>query len=356
MRAAALWRVLPRIEGKQIARASRVATLAHQYRRFRVEVEKDMGETVYLEKHRRRNQLKRRIVKNWELYLFLAPALIALLLFNYAPMYGVQIAFKDYKSYQGIWGSEWVGLEHFQRFVGLNMFPVLMRNTLFISFYSLLAGFPLPILLALALNACDGKRFKRVVQTVTYAPHFISTVVVVGMINLMFSPSTGIIITILQKLGLASGNLNVLLSPGSFRHLYVWSNVWSSLGWNSIVYLSALSAVDPSLHEAAVMDGATKAQRCRHIDLPCIVPTIVMLLILRSGSIMSVGFQKVYLMQNSMNLDTSEVLSTYVYKQGMRNAEYSYSTAIDLFNSIINFLLLYTVNFVSRRLGENSLW
>ena len=206
------------------------------------------------------------------------------------------------------------------------------------------------------LQACAAPRFKKIVQTITYAPHFISTVIVVGMINLFFSPSTGVFTIVLQKLGLLEGNLNVLLSEGSFRHLYVWSGVWSNIGWNSIVYLSALSGVDPALHEAAIVDGANKLQRCRHIDLPCIVPTIIMLLILRMGNLMDVGFQKAYLMQNSMNLNVSEVLSTYVYKQGMQKVQYSYSTAIDLFNSAINFVLLISVNTISRKVSETSLW
>ena len=303
--------------------------------------------------HRR---LARRIARNWELYLYLLPVMLVLFLFSYMPMYGVQIAFKDFKSFKGIWGSSWVGLKHFRRFIGLNMFPKLMKNTVAISVYSLLAGFPLPILLALGLNACAAPRFKKLVQTVTYAPHFISTVIVVGMINLFFSPSAGVFTIVLQKLGLLEGNLNVLLSEGSFRHLYVWSGVWSNVGWNSIVYLSALSGVDPALHEAAIMDGANKLQRCRHIDLPCIVPTIIMLLILRMGNMMDVGFQKAYLMQNSMNLNASEVLSTYVYKQGMQKVQYSYSTAIDLFNSAINFILLISVNAISKRVSETSLW
>ncbi len=236
------------------------------------------------------------------------------------------------------------------------MFPRLLKNTIAISVYSLVAGFPLPILLALALNACQAHKFKRIVQTVSYAPHFISTVILVGMINLFFSPSSGVVATILQRLGLLQGNLNVLMNPNAFIHLYVWSGVWSSLGWNSIVYLSALSGVDTSLHEAATVDGANKLQRCLHIDLPCIMPTIVMLLILNTGNIMSVGFEKAYLMQNSLNLDASEVLSTYVYKQGVKNAQYSYSAAIGLFNSVINFVLMYSVNRISRTVSENSLW
>ncbi len=307
-------------------------------------------------KMRRRRKLRQDILKNWELYLFLLPAVVALFLFSYLPMYGVQIAFRDYKSFKGIWGSEWVGLKHFERFVGLDMFPRLLKNTIAISVYSLVAGFPLPILLALALNACQAHKFKRIVQTVSYAPHFISTVILVGMINLFFSPSSGVVATILQRLGLLQGNLNVLMNPNAFIHLYVWSGVWSSLGWNSIVYLSALSGVDTSLHEAATVDGANKLQRCLHIDLPCIMPTIVMLLILNTGNIMSVGFEKAYLMQNSLNLDASEVLSTYVYKQGVKNAQYSYSAAIGLFNSVINFVLMYSVNRISRTVSENSLW
>lgn len=307
-------------------------------------------------KARRRRKLYNNIIKNWELYLFLLPALLVLLLFKYFPMYGVQIAFRDYKSFKGITGSKWVGLKHFKRFMGLPIFPKLLKNTLTISIYSLLASFPLPILLALALNSCEKQRYKRIVQTVTYAPHFISTVIIVGMINLFFSPSTGVIVTLLQKMGLMEGNLNILLNANAFKHLYVWSGVWQGLGWNSIVYLSALSGVDPSLHEAAVVDGANKLQRCRHIDLPCIAPTIVMLLILRVGDIMDVGFQKAYLMQNSLNLDASEVLSTYVYKQGLREAQYSYAAAIDLFNAVINFALLVSVNQISKKLSSNSLW
>ena len=298
----------------------------------------------------------RKISVNWELYLFLLPAIVLLFLFHYLPMYGIQIAFRDFKSFLGIWDSKWVGLKHFSRFMNLQMFPILLRNTISISLYSLLAGFPLPIILALALNSTSGRRFKRIVQTVTYAPHFISIVVIVGMINLMFAPSTGILVTILKSLGLQDGNLNILLDEGSFIHLYVWSGVWTALGWNSIVYLSALSGVDPALHEAGIVDGATKAQRCFYIDLPCIIPTIVMLLILQTGTIMTVGFQKAFLMQNSMNIGASEVISTYVYKQGITKAQYSYSTAVDLFNSVINFVLLISVNAVARKMSDNSLW
>lgn len=307
-------------------------------------------------KIRERKKLLRRIGRNWELYLYLLPAVLVLFLFSYLPMYGVQIAFKEFKSFKGIEGSDWVGFKHFVRFMGLNSFPKLMRNTIIISVYSLLAGFPLPIVLALALNTCESDKFKKFTQTITYAPHFISTVILVGMINLMFAPSNGIFAVMLRSVGLLKGNLNTLMQEGAFRHLYVWSTVWSGLGWNSIVYLSALSGVDPSLHEAAIVDGANKLQRCRHIDLPCIAPTIVMLLILRLGGVMDVGFQKAYLMQNSMNINVSEVLSTFVYKTGIKEAQYSYAASVDLFNSLINFFLLVSVNWISRKVSETSLW
>lgn len=315
-----------------------------------------MSDIASVLKQRRRGRLVRRILKNWELYLFLLPVIVMLWLFNYVPMYGIQIAFRDYKSFKGITGSKWVGLKHFQRLFGLDMFRTLIVNTLSISVYSLLAGFPLPIILALALNSCSALKFKKVVQTVSYAPHFISTVILVGMINLFFAPSNGVFTVILQKLGLLKGSLNTLMRADSFIHLYVWSGVWAGIGWNSIVYLSALTGVDPSLHEAATVDGANKLQRCVHIDIPCIAPTIVMLLILNSGSLMSVGFQKAYLMQNALNLNRSEILSTYVYKQGIKSAQYSFSTAVGLFNSVINFLLMVSVNWVSRRVSQNSLW
>lgn len=305
---------------------------------------------------RNRKKLLRRIGRNWELYLYLLPAVVVLFLFSYLPMYGVQIAFKDFKSFKGIEGSDWVGLKHFERFLGLTSFPKLMKNTLTLSIYSLLAGFPLPIVLALALNTCESQKFKKFTQTITYAPHFISTVILVGMINLMFAPSNGIFAVMLRSVGILDGSLNVLMSESAFKHLYVWSGVWAGLGWNSIVYLSALSGVDPSLHEAAIVDGANKMQRCRHIDLPCIAPTVVMLLILALGGVMGVGFQKAYLMQNSMNINSSEVLSTFVYKTGIKGAQYSYAAAVDLFNSIINFVLLITVNWISKKLTETSLW
>lgn len=300
--------------------------------------------------------LGKRILQSYELYIFLLPAIILLIIFNYMPMYGVLIAFKDFKSSLGIMGSPWVGLKYFERFFSMPMFTVILKNTLVLSFYSLLAGFPLPIVLALLLNSTPGNRLKKVVQTVTYAPHFISIVIIVGMINIFFSPSSGIIVNLLHGMGLMQGNLEVLMNAGSFPHLYVWSGVWQSIGWNSIIYLSALSSVDPSLHEAAIVDGASKFQRVMKIDFPSILPTVVILLILNSGSIMNVGFEKVFLMQNAFNPSTSEVISTYVYKIGIKEAQYSLSAAIGLFNSAVNFIMIMIVNQVSRRLGQGSLW
>lgn len=294
--------------------------------------------------------------QNIELYLFLLPAIVYLIVFAYMPMGGIAIAFKNFKPHLGIWGSEWAGLRYFERFFSMPMFPVILKNTLVLSLYQLLAGFPLPVLLALALNSCTANRFKKIVQTVTYAPHFISTVVIVGMINVFFAPSNGIVQNLLVKMGVASQSLGVLTSTAAFPHLYVWSGIWAGIGWGSIIYLGALTGVDPSLHESAMVDGASKFKRILHIDIPAILPTIVILLILDSGKIMSVGFEKAYLMQNSMNLQASEIINTYVYKIGLREGQYSLSTAIGLFNSAINFSMILLVNWISRRLGESSLW
>ena len=302
------------------------------------------------------NRLARNIRKNAGLYLLILPAVIYLLIFSYAPMYGVIIAFKNYKPYRGILGSEWVGLYQFRRFFTLGSFWAIITNTLRLSVYSLAAGFPLPIILALCLNSCRDRWYKNVTQTVTYAPHFISTVVLVGMINVFFSPSMGIVSTLLRKLGLISGPLMTLLSEKAFSHLYVWSGVWQGMGWSSIIYLAALAGVDVSLHEAAMVDGANKLQRMLHIDLPGIVPTVVTLLILNCGGILNVGFEKDYLMQNSMNLNASEIISTYVYKVGLLNSQYSYSTAIGLLNSVINLLLLLAVDRISKSLGQTGLF
>lgn len=291
--------------------------------------------------------------RTWMLYLFLLPAFIYLVIFNYAPMYGVQIAFRNYNALDGVWGSAWVGMTHFVKFVQSYQFWDLLRNTLVISIYSLIAGFPMPIIFALLLNNVTSKRYRKFSQMVTYAPHFISTVVFCGMIW-VFLGSDGIINQIIMMLG---GNaVGFMSTPSLFKHIYVWSGVLQSMGFSSIIYISVLTAVSPELHEAAIMDGATKFQRMIYIDLPHLVPTMVILLIMNMGQIMNVGFEKAFLLQNDVNLTASEIISTYVYKIGIQGAQFSYSAAIGLFNNIINFILIVSVNKISAKLTKISLW
>ena len=295
--------------------------------------------------------------RRWQLFLFLLIPVIWVLIFNYAPMVGIQIAFRKYKIRDGIWGSRWVGLANFTKFFGSYQFQRVLVNTIRVSLYSLAAGFPLPIVLALCMNALTNQRYKKFIQTLTYIPHFISTVVMVGMLMQIFNSNTGLY----GRLGwLFTGQRpeDILSQASVFRHMYVWSGVWQGMGWSSIIYMAALSSVDASLHEAAEIDGASRFQRCIYIDFPCILPTATILLIMNAGNIMSVGFEKVFLMQNSLNLSTSEVISTYVYKVSLTasGSDFSYGTAIGLFNSVINLMLLVIVNFISKRLTENSLW
>lgn len=304
----------------------------------------------------RRHPLKKKWSQSWELYLFLVPAVAYLVLFAYGPMLGIQIAFKDYRPFRGIWGSAWVGLKHFTRFFTMNSFWPMLKNTLTLSIYSLLVGFPLPILLALLLNTSPHPRFKKAVQTVTYAPHFISLVIIVGMLRVFLSPNNGLVGNALRSLGLLDGSLMLLTSPSAFKHLYVWSGVWQGMGWSSIIYLGALTGVDPALHESALIDGANKLQRIVYIDLPSIVPTVVVLLILNCGSIMNVGFEKVFLMQNALNISASETINTFIYKMGIQQTQYSFSTAVGLFNSVINFAILIAANAFANMLGESALW
>lgn len=297
------------------------------------------------------------IKRNWGLLLLFFPTLLYIIVFRYLPMGGILIAFKDYKPSLGIFGSPWAshhGLKYFQMFFSSYNFSTLVKNTLRVSLYSLIAGFPFPILFALLLNSLPGKRYKKVVQTVTYAPHFISMVVMVGMLYIFLSPSSGLVNIAIRALG---GNTVMFLnSKDMFPHVYVWSGVWQHFGWDSILYIAALANVSPELHEAAIVDGASKWQRLRYIDFPSILPTAVIMLILNTGSIMSVGFEKAYLLQNSLNLATSEVLSTYVYKVGLLNSQFSLSTAMGLFNSVVNFTMLVLVNQISKKVAGSSLW
>ena len=269
-------------------------------------------------------------------------------------MFNAVLAFKDYNVIKGIWGSPWVGTKYFRLFFDNPAFGTLLRNTLYISLYQLAVSFPMPILLAIALNEIRNGRFKRTVQLVTYAPYFISTVVMVSVIILFLSPRLGIVNTILGTLGMES--VNFLGSSGMFRSIYVWSEVWQGAGYSAVIYLAALAGVDPSLYEAAKVDGASRLQKIVNVDLPGLMPAAVIILILSVGNIMAVGFEKIYLLQNPLNLSTSEIISTYVYKMGLLNANYSFATAVGLFNSVINLVLLVLVNAVARRISNNSLW
>ena len=290
----------------------------------------------------------------WQVWVFLLPTIVYYIVFHYFPMYGLQIAFKDFVPVKGIMGSPWVGLKHFQRFVTGPFFKEIVWNTIALSLYSLVVGFPLPILFAVMLNYQRNKVFKKVVQTVSYAPHFISTVVMVGMLMLMLSPTSGIVNHMITALG--GKAINFMGSANLFRHIYVWSGIWQEMGYSSIIYIGALTAINPELHEAAMVDGATIWKRIWHIDIPGIMPTIVILLIMRTGSLLGVGFEKVYLMQNTVNSKYSEVISTYVYKMGLSRAQYSFGSAVGMFNSVINFVILTVVNTIAGKVGSSSLF
>ena len=292
--------------------------------------------------------------RNWDLYLLFLPVVAYYAIFHYAPMYGVQIAFKNFNSARGIWASEWVGFEHLLRFFRGYFIGRLLMNTILISLYSLAIGFVTPIILALMLNEVRNSAFKRTVQTVTYAPHFLSTVVMVGMLIAILSPTNGLINNIIKLFG--AQPINFMTSPEWFKTLYVFSDVWQDTGWGSIIYLAALSGISPELHEAAQIDGASRLRRIWHINLPGIQPTIVILFILACGGIMSVGFEKVFLMQNDANQPASDVISTYVYRVGIKGAQYSFSAAVGLFNSVVNFILLTIANQLSKWVTETSFW
>ena len=300
-----------------------------------------------------RKQTATRIWKHREYYLMLLPAVLYVALFCYAPMYGLQIAFKNYKVSLGVSGSPWIGFRNFTDFFQSYYFVTLLKNTLVLSLYALIVGFPIPIIIALIINEMKG-RFKKVTQTVLYAPHFISLVVLVSILNSMLSPSQGVVNTILEMLG--RERIYFMADPKYFRHLYVWSGVWQGMGWGAIIYLAALSGVDPVLHEAADIDGATRLQKILHINIPTILPTIIIMLILRMRQVISVGYEKVYLMQNSMNVETAEVISTYVYKRGILNSNYSFSAAVGLFNNVVNVILVLFANWISKKVSKTSLF
>ena len=294
------------------------------------------------------------IVRDYQLYLLLIPILAYYIIFHYMPMYGLRIAFMEYDIIKGFNRSPWVGFKQFEKLFTSPYFLTSLRNTLVISIYSLVASTPLPILFALLLNSVHDGFFKKSAQTISYAPHFISTVVIVGMIKLFLSPTAGIFNVVITAFG--GQPINFMAEPELFPHIYVWSGIWQNLGWNAVLYIAALGGVDPQLHEAAQLDGASRLQRMWHVDIPGILPTIIIVFIMNLGGIMNVSFEKVFLMQNDLNIVTSETIATYTYKQGLQQAKYSYSTATGIFNSLVNIALLVTVNGISRKVTETSLW
>ncbi|MGI6254423.1 MAG: ABC transporter permease [Acutalibacter sp.] len=290
----------------------------------------------------------------WQLYLFAAIPLAFVIVFCYLPMGGIVVAFKDYSVRKGIFGSDWAGLEYFDQLFKTPIFPTILKNTIILSLYSLVVGFPFPIILALAFNELKNGKVKKVAQTITFAPYFVSTVVVVSILSQIFSYRYGVINAIIKLLG--GEPVDFLGATGYFRPAYVWSGVWQGAGFNSVLYIAALAGIDVSLYEAASIDGASKLQKLWHIDLPGIRPTIIITLIMNTGSILSVGFEKVYLMQNSVNYGISEIIATYVYKVGVEQAQFSFSTAVGLFNSVVNCAILLLVNWIARRCSETSLF
>ncbi|WP_139997361.1 ABC transporter permease [Paenibacillus paridis] len=292
--------------------------------------------------------------RDYQLWIMVFPAIAVILIFNYIPMYGIQLAFRDFDFSKGLTGGEWRGLFYFKQFWESFLFTDLMRNTFMISFTSIIIGFPAPILLALVLNQIRRKKMKQLMQTTVYLPHFISIIVLVGMMNVLLSPETGIVGYFMKSVGF--GDINLLASTSTFIPVNIISEIWQHCGWNSIIYLAALSTVDPQLYDSAKMDGASRWQTIRYIDFPALIPTIVILFILSMGNILSTGFEKIFLMQNSLNLPVSEVIATYVYKIGIVSNQFSYASAIGLFNTLINFIFLFAMNAISKKASNTSLF
>ena len=295
-----------------------------------------------------------RRTRRWQLYMMILPALTFLILFAYKPMYGIVISFQDYNLWKGISGSEWVGLRNFERLFHSYWFPVIVKNTLTISLLSLAIGFPMPVILALMTNEIGSQKIKGCFQAISYAPHFVSTIVVCGMVILFLNPTSGII----NRLIVAVGGTETFFmqKPGMFKWIYVLSGVWQNTGWSAIIYVAALSGLDKQLLEAADIDGASRFQKICYINFPVLVPTIVILFILQCGSIMNVGYEKVYALQNSTNLQGSEVISTYVYKIGLEKQDFAFSTAVGLLYSVVNSVVLILANTISRQVGQTGLW
>ena len=295
-----------------------------------------------------------RLGNDWQIYVLLVPALAYFFVWNYLPLYGIQIAFRDFKAVFGITGSEWVGFYHFKEFFNSYYFVRLLKNTFLLNFYGLIWGFPIPVILALLLNQIRFRRFKRFTQTVIYIPHFISTVVLAGMIYIFFSPSSGII----NRLAVALGGKSIyyMIEPGWFRPLFIGSAIWQDAGWGTILYIAALTGIDPQIYEAATIDGANKMQKIWYIDIPSLIPIATMVLILSFGRLLTSNTQKALLLQTPGNIETSDIIGVYVYNIGLGKAMYSYTAAIGLFLNLINFVMIVTVNSIAKRVGDTALF
>ncbi|ODM07204.1 ABC transporter permease [Eisenbergiella tayi] len=293
--------------------------------------------------------------KDWQLWVMILPAIMYILIFCYGPMYGLQLAFRDYDFSKGITGGNWAGIKYFMQYFQSPMFGPTIRNTFIIAFFSLICGFPVPIILAIAINSIKRPKWKRSVQTAVYLPYFISTVVLVAILQILLSPSTGLLSHALKAVGLIGGKANLLGDPSAFVPVYVISGIWQSAGWNSIIFIAALAAVDGQLYDAAKVDGANRWQQVWHVELPAILPTIIILLIMNMGGILSVGFEKTFLMQNALNKSVSEVISTYVYNVGLKSSQFSFGSAVGLFNTVVNFIFLVLANQISKRAADISL-
>ena len=324
----------------------------HMYDKRQEDAIKNTGKLLSPQK--KLNALAQNFLKHWQLYLIMLLPITYIVVFHYIPMYGVQLAFRRFNPMLGITGSPWAGFQFFDQFFRSPSSREVIWNTLEISTYSIVAGFPIPIILAIAINEVKNSFFKKTVQMVTYAPFFISTVVMVGMLLQLLASRTGLIGRVISMI--VGQEVHIMNNPALFQDIFVWSGIWQGAGIGAVIYLAALSGVNPELQEAAVIDGASKIQRIWNVDIQCIRPTIMMLLILSIAGIMNVGFERVFLMQNPLNLSESEVISTFVYKVGLVSANFSFATAVGLFNSVVNCVLLVTLNYILKRGGEASLW
>ena len=297
---------------------------------------------------------KNTIKKEKHLWFLVLPGIIWYLIFAYAPMFGLAIAFQNFSPFKGFAESQWVGFMWFEQFFRSQFFWRLIQNTLLLNFYNIIFSFPVPILLALLLNEIRQSWYKKAAQTISYLPHFVSTVVVVGMITNFLSPVGGIVNLMIEKLG--GGSINFMIKPEWFRPLYIMSEVWQGAGWGSIIYLAALSGIDTQLYEASIVDGANKWKQLWHISIPGILPTIIIMLIMNLGHILSIGYEKIILMYNTSTYETADVINTYVYRRGIVSGEYSFGTAVGLFQSVINFVFIIAANRFSRKMTEVSLW